>query len=139
MGNDDSNSNAINYNANIRVPPVRIGFDPRFSKEVKKQLKDQLIDYSKNTMKNYNERKDWEFNARHPNTQGDIFDRFNNRLTNGLYYADNNLGTVLLGHSIATAGRITRNNYELNYERSPFTDNFERSFHAFTNATDLGL
>ena len=134
MGNDEFNSNT-----NIRVPPVRIGLDPRFSKNVKKQLKDQLIDYSKNTMKNYNERKDREFNARHPNTQGDIFDRFNNGLTNGLYYADNKLKTVLLGHSIATAGRITRDNYELYYERSPFTDNFERSFHAFTNATDLGL
>ena len=134
MGNDEFNSNT-----NIRVPPVRIGLDPRFSKNVKKQLKDQLIDYSKNTMKNYNERKDREFNARHPNTQGDIFDRFNNGLTNGLYYADNKLKTVLLGHSIATAGRITRDNYELHYERSPFTDNFERSFHAFTNATDLGL
>ncbi len=134
MGNDEFNSNT-----NIRVPPVRIGLDPRFSKNVKKQLKDQLIDYSKNTMKNYNERKDREFNARHPNTQGDIFDRFNNGLTNGLYYADNKLKTVLLGHSIATAGRITRDNYELHYERSPFTDNFERSFHAFKNATDLGL
>ena len=134
MGNDEFNSNT-----NIRVPPVRIGLDPRFSKNVKKQLKDQLIDYSKNTMKNYNERKDREFNARHPNTQGDIFDRFNNGLTNGLYYADNKLKTVLLGHSIATAGRITRDNYELHYERSPFTDNFERSFHEFTNATDLGL
>ena len=134
MGNDEFNSNT-----NIRVPPVRIGLDPRFSKNMKKQLKDQLIDYSKNTMKNYNERKDREFNARHPNTQGDIFDRFNNGLTNGLYYADNKLKTVLIGHSIATAGRITRDNYELHYERSPFTDNFERSFHAFTNATDLGL
>ena len=134
MGNDEFNSNT-----NIRVPPVRIGLDPRFSKNVKKQLKDQLIDYSKNTMKNYNERKDREFNARHPNTQGDIFDRFNNGLTNGLYYADNKFKTVLIGHSIATAGRITRDNYELHYERSPFTDNFERSFHAFTNATDLGL
>ena len=134
MGNDDFNSNA-----NLRVPPVRISMDPRLSKEVKKGLKDNLIDYSKNSMKNYNERKDREFNARHPNTQGDIFDRFNNGLTNRLYYLDNNLGTVLTGHSIATAGRIARDNYELYYERSPFTYNFERSFHAFTNATDLGL
>ena len=134
MGNEDFNSNA-----HLRVPPVKIGMDPRFSKEVKKELKGHLIDYSKNTMKNYNERKDREFNARHPNTQGDIFDRLNNGLTNGLYYADNKLGTVLTGHCIATAGRITRDNYEVYYERSPFTDNFERSFHAFTNATDLGL
>ena len=137
MGNDENAS--INSIPRIGIGPAHIIYDPRVYKAVKKEAKGQIVNYAKKAMSNYNERKDNDFNARHPNTQGDIFDRFNNRLTNGLYYADNNLGTVLLGHSIATAGRITRNNYELNYERSPFTDNFERSFHAFTNATDLGL
>ena len=135
MGNDEDVSSI----PHIGVRPVHITYDPRVYKEVKKEAKGHIIDYSKKAMSNYNKRKDNDFNARHPNTQGDIFDRFNDRLTNGLYFLDDHLGTVLTGHSIATAGRVTRDNYELYYQRSPFTDEFERSYHAFQNATDLGL
>ena len=123
----------------IPVHPLYIKADPRIYKELGKKLKDECINYSNNRMEGYNARKDREFNQRHPNTQGDIFDKFNNGLTQMLYSADENLGTGSVGHAIATAGRVTRDNYELHYERSPFTDKFERSYHAFTNATDLGL
>ena len=139
MGNQEDSSSIPSSIPHIGVRPIHISYDPRVYKEVKKEAKGHIINYAKKAMSNYNERKDNDFNARHPNTQGDIFDRLNNGLTQGLYYLDDNCGTVLTGHCIATAGRVTRDNYELNYQRSPFTDEFERSYHAFQNATDLGL
>ena len=72
-------------------------------------------------------------------TQGDIFDRMNNNITKGLYYADDKLGTAMIGHGIATAGRVTRDNYELYHQRSPFSDPFERSYDAFDKATNFGF
>ena len=137
MGNDENAS--INSIPRIGIGPAHIIYDPRVYKAVKKEAKGHIINYAKKAMSNYNERKDNDFNARHPNTQGDIFDRFNNSITNGLYSLDNDFGTGLIGHCTATSGRIARDNYELHYQRSPFTDEFERSYHAFQNATDLGL
>ena len=102
-------------------------------------FKKKCIDYSNQYLEYRNKQSDENYNMRHPYTQGDIFDRMNNNITEGLYYADEKLGTKVIGHGIATAGRVTRNNYELYHQRSPFSDPFERSFDAFDKATNLGL
>ena len=95
--------------------------------------------YSNKYLEYRNEQSDNNFNMRHPSTQGDIFDRMNNNITKGLYYADDKLGTAMIGHGIATAGRVTRDNYELYHQRSPFSDPFERSYDAFDKATNFGF
>ena len=107
------------------------------SKNPKKDLKDKCMDYSNNYMEQYNKSSDEEYNKKHPNTKGDIFDKMNHYITEGLYTSDQYFGTGVLGHVIASSGRIARNNYEQNYQRSPFTDPFERSYDAYQKATNI--
>ena len=109
------------------------------SKNPKGTFKDKFMGYSNKYLEYRNEQSDNNFNMRHPSTQGDIFDRMNNNITKGLYYADDKLGTAMIGHGIATAGRVTRDNYELYHQRSPFSDPFERSYDAFDKATNFGF
>ena len=104
-----------------------------FRKEVKGQMQGVANDYSEY----YNKRSDSNFNARHPGSQYDVFDKFNDNITKGLYFSDKYFGTGCVGHAIATGGRIARNNYEINYERSPYTDNYTRAMDAYDKATGL--
>ena len=82
----------------------------------------------------YNEYCDTVYNKTHPGNFEQI-DKFNNWVTDSLYFVDN-FTKIPYGHISATLGRGYRDNYELNYERSPFNDNFERSFDAFKKATE---
>ena len=102
------------------------------------RIKDSIYTLQNDFSEKYNENRDNDFNSRHPNSKGDVFDKMNNHLTKGLYAVDN-FGTGCLGHGIATAGRVTRSNYEINYERSPFTDKFERAYDAYDKATNIGI
>ena len=106
-------------------------------KNGKKKFKDKIYEYGNNYIETRIKESDENYNKRNPYNHGDIFDKFNNYITEGLYYSDKNLGTGMLGHGIAAAGRITRSNYEQNYERSPFTDGHERAWDAFKKSTDI--
>ena len=125
------------YNSNNSYKPYNPNFQQFISKS-NDRIKDGFYSLGNNFFEKYNENCDNGFNSRHPNSQGDVFDKMNNNLTKVLYAADN-FGTLSLGHGIATAGRVTRNNYETYYERSPFSVNFERAYDAYDKATNLGI
>ena len=123
------------YNSNNSYNP----FNPSsYKTNYTGRIKDSIYNLPNNFLEKYNEINDNDFNSRHPNSQADVFDKMNDYLTKGLYQVDN-FGTGCLGHGIATAGRITRNNYEINYERSPFTDKFERAYDAYDKATNIDI
>ena len=106
------------------------------SKQPKKTFKDICIGHSNDYMEDYNKRSDQEYSKKHPNTKDDIFDKMNNYMTKGLYLSDQYFGSAL-GHGIATAGRVARNNYEQYYQKSPFTDPYEKGWDAFQKATNI--
>ena len=96
-------------------------FYKKQEKQAKRDFKRELSDFSKDQMEKYNKQSDQDFLRRH-NTEYNIFDKFNDYCTEKLYKF--RVGYVPFGHMAATSGRITRNNYETYYERSPFTDGY---------------
>ena len=83
-----------------------------------------------------NECRDLLFNRQFPNSKPDTIDKFNNFVTDSLYFADN-FTRYPVGHFAALYGRDVRDNYQFNYQRSPFPDKFERSWDAFKKATEF--
>ena len=108
-------------------------------KNVRNEFKNQMVGLANKYSENYNQRSDNNFNARHPGSHYDVFDKMNDNITKGLYFSDEHLGTGCVGHGIATAGRITRNNYEIFYDRSPYTNNYDRAMDAYDKATNIGF
>ena len=83
-----------------------------------------------------NECRDLLFNRQFPNSKPDTIDKFNNFVTDSLYFSDN-FTRYPVGHFAALYGRDVRDNYQFNYQRSPFPDKFERSWDAFKKATEF--
>ena len=98
-------------------------------------LKERLDTGTKNIIETNNDCRDYLYNKQFPGKQFEKIDNFNNSITELMYSADN-FTKVPIGHFAATYGREVRNNYVMNYERSPFTDNFDRSWDAFKKATE---
>ena len=112
------------FNSNNSTGPKNTFFRDLWNdKDFRKEVKGQMAGLANNYSEDYNKRSDMNFNARHPGSQYDVFDKFNNNMTKGLYFSDEYLWTGCLEHAIATGGRIIRNNYEIHYDRSPYTDN----------------
>ena len=132
---NSSNRNVTNYTG----PKNNFVRDLWNNKDFRKEVKDKIIDYTNDRLEDYNQRCDDDFNSRHPGKQFQVFDKMNDGITKGLYFSDNYLGTKCVGHGIATAGRITRNNYETHYERSPYTNPFDRAMDAYDKATNLDI
>ena len=99
-------------------------------KDIKNIFIEKGIDYANTSMES-------AYQKRHP---GYTESKFNTSLKGGLYLMDNFLGAPL-GHGIYGAGLATRENFDIHYNMNPLglTDDFERSWHAFERATDLGL
>ena len=133
--NNTSNRNVSNYTG-PRNNFVRHLWN---NNEFKKEVKNEVINYANDRMEEYNQRSDNDFRSRHPGSQYDVFDKMNDGMTKALYFSDNYLGTRCVGHGIATAGRVTRNNYETYYERSPYTNPYDRAMDAYDKATNLDI
>ena len=116
---------------------IKDNMDMVKSKDPKGTLKDKCMGYGNKYFEYRNEQSDNNYKMRHPNTQGDIFDKINNKITAGLYFADDHLGTKMVGHGIATAGRVARSNYEQYYQKSPYNDPYEKGWDAFQKATNI--
>ena len=126
------------FNSNNSTGPKNTFFRDLWNdKDFKKEVKGQVAGLANNYSEDNNKRSDMNFNARHPGSQYDVFDKFNNNMTKGLYFSDEYLWTGCLEHAIATGGRITRNNYEIHYDRSPYTDNYTRAMDVYDKATGL--
>ena len=66
-----------------------------------------------------------------------MINKFKDNIKNRLNFYDKYLEKYCVENAIATGGRIARNNYEINYERSPYTDNYTRAMDAYDKATGL--
>ena len=109
-------------------------FNP-IKKDFYDNFRERLDTGIKNINETNNECRDYLYNRQFPGEQFKKIDTFNNSVSETLYNIDN-FTSFPIGHFAATYGRDVRNNYVLNYERSPFTDNFERSWDAFKKATE---
>ena len=109
-------------------------FNP-IKKTFPENFKKRLNDGTLNTIETTNQCRDIIYNRQFPGSQFKKIDTFNDSVTDLLYLSDNFI-PFPIGHFAATYGRDVRNNYQFNYERSPFMDNFERAWDAFKKATE---
>ena len=120
----------------FRNPPRLTYQKPKVIKDPY-SAEDKAKDIFCGLMEDINEYEDNIYNKKH--STGNKFekiDKFNNFVDNSLYLADN-FTSLPYGHFASNYGRVVRDNYEFQYQRSPFNDKFDRAFDAYKKSTEF--